>query len=173
MKPLPPVSTIEYHLTYSIITGEFYNNHNKNGRGGGLHSVAGSVHKQSGRRTIKIDGVPYLASRLAWKVVYGVDPQHEIDHIDNDRDNNSIINLRDVPHTINQLNRIDTKRNGGEFHYQRRARLQRERYNRGDNFYSRMTQEQKDEYNAKCKERRRRRRLKTLHEANKDKDLSM
>ncbi len=37
--------------------------------------------------------------------VYGTDPQYEIDHIDNDRLNNSIINLRDVSHDVNQLNR--------------------------------------------------------------------
>ena len=164
-KPLPPVDVIEYHYTYSIITGDFYNNHNKSGRGGGLHSVAGSVGK-SGRRIIKIDGVKYYASRLAWKVVYGVDPQHEIDHIDNDRDHNAINNLRDVTHDVNQLNRVDTKRNGGEFYYQRSARLQRERYNSGDNFYTRMTQEEKDEYNRKRTERRRQRRF-----ANNDKDL--
>lgn len=162
-KPLPPVDVILHHLTYSIITGEFYNNINKSGRGGSINSVAGNVNNQ-GRRIIKIDGVKYQASRLAWKVVWGVDPEHEIDHIDNDRDNNSILNLRDVPHTINQLNRADTKRNGGEFYYQRSARLRRERYNTGDNFYSRMTQEEKDEYNRKCKVRRQRR-------ATTDKDM--
>ena len=110
------MSTIEYHLTYSIITGEFYNNHNKCGRGGGVNDVAGSVYN-NGRRMIKIDGVVYQASRLAWKVVYGVDPEHDIDHIDNDRDNNAIHNLRDVTHDINQLNRMDTKRNGGQKYY--------------------------------------------------------
>lgn len=114
--PLPPVDVILRHYTYSIITGEFYNNINKSGRGGSINSVAGTINLYN-RRIIKIDGVRYYASRLAWKVVYGTDPQYEIDHIDNDRLNNSIINLRDVSHDVNQLNRIDTKRNGGQKHY--------------------------------------------------------
>ena len=149
LKSLPPVDTILYHYTYSLVTGEFYNNHNKAGRGGGVNDIAGNVSKD-GRRRIKIDGVKYYASRLAWKVIYGVDPIHEIDHWDNNRDNNSIHNLRDVTHDVNQLNRRDTKENGGEFYKDRRNRILRERYNSGDNFYSRMTQEEKDEYNRKC-----------------------
>ena len=156
-KPLPPVDVIEHHLTYSIITGEFYNNHNKCGRGGGVNDVAGSVYN-TGRRMIKIDGVPYQASRLAWKVVYGVDPTHEIDHIDNDRDNNSIINLRDVPHSVNQLNRIDTKRNGGVWEGSER---QKQRNNeRSKKLYANMSREQKDKNNARARELRRQRRLK-------------
>ena len=156
-KPLPPVDVILHHYTYSIITGEFYNNINKGGRGGGINSVAGTVHYRNGRRSIKIDGVMYQASRLAWKVVWGVDPEHEIDHIDNDRDNNSILNLRDVPHHVNQLNRADTKRNGGLWHGSERMRQRNNE--RSKIFYANLTREEKDEMNRKARERTRQRRL--------------
>ncbi|ECH9128545.1 HNH endonuclease [Salmonella enterica subsp. enterica] len=45
----------------------------------------------------------YLAHRLAWFFCYGVWPK-EIDHIDNNKLNNSIGNLREVTHQLNQLN---------------------------------------------------------------------
>ena len=114
-KPLPRVSTIEHHYTYSIITGEFYyNTPFSGGKRGELNDIAGSVSRR-GRRYIGIKGKVYQASRLAWKVVYGTDPVHVIDHIDNDPLNNSIINLRDVTQHMNSLNRVDTKKNGGVY----------------------------------------------------------
>jgi len=41
-----------------------------------------------------IDGVFYLAHRLAWLFTYGVWPVMDIDHIDRDPVNNRIANLR-------------------------------------------------------------------------------
>lgn len=42
--------------------------------------------------------------RLAWLWVHGVWPTHMIDHIDGNRTNNAIANLRDVPLSINRQN---------------------------------------------------------------------
>lgn len=67
-------------------------------------SAAGSPHGR-GYIAIRLDGRTYLAHRLAWFWVYGEWPALEIDHIDGDRTNNAIANLRDVPRCINSQNK--------------------------------------------------------------------
>ncbi len=64
---------------------------------------AGSTHG-SGYTQINVDGQNYLAHRLAWLYVHGEWPKHVIDHINGDRKDNRIENLRDVPHPINAQN---------------------------------------------------------------------
>jgi len=56
-------------------------------------SIAGSLTDE-GYIRLSVFGKAYLAHRLAWFYVYGNWPLHEIDHIDNNRTNNSINNLR-------------------------------------------------------------------------------
>lgn len=67
-------------------------------------AVAGSMHAH-GYRVISIDGVGYKAHRLAWLYIYGAFPVGVIDHINGDRADNRIANLRDVDHQINAENR--------------------------------------------------------------------
>ena len=55
-----------------------------------------------GRVTFK--GKRVYLHRLAWLLHYGEWPQNQVDHIDGDRTNNSITNLRDVDHTANAQN---------------------------------------------------------------------
>jgi hypothetical protein len=57
-----------------------------------------------GRWLIRIDGNNYFRSRLVWLHVHGVWPDAEIDHIDGDRLNDRLENLRDVSRTVNQQN---------------------------------------------------------------------
>jgi len=45
------------------------------------------------------------AHRLAWFYVHGTWPVKEIDHINQDKKDNRISNLRDVTRSVNQLNR--------------------------------------------------------------------
>lgn len=54
---------------------------------------------------IRIDGKIYSAHRMAWLYHYGYTPRMEIDHIDHDRENNRIDNLRVVTRQENQRNR--------------------------------------------------------------------
>lgn len=54
--------------------------------------------------TVFYKGHGYKAHRLAWLLHYGVWPKHEIDHINGNRADNRISNLRDVPHHVNQMN---------------------------------------------------------------------
>ncbi len=57
-----------------------------------------------GYTRIKIDYKNYRASRLAWLYMNGREPEGQIDHIDGDRSNDSISNLRDVDQTTNGQN---------------------------------------------------------------------
>lgn len=54
---------------------------------------------------IKADGKKYLAHRLAWLWTHGAWPTNEIDHINGERDDNRIENLRSVTKKQNCENR--------------------------------------------------------------------
>jgi len=47
---------------------------------------------------------PHRAHRVAWAIYHGAWPQGEIDHINGDRSDNRIENLRDVPKLVNSMN---------------------------------------------------------------------
>ena len=53
---------------------------------------------------LKIKGKQYKAHRIAWFLYYGTFPKQNIDHINNIRNDNRIINLRDVPQSENNKN---------------------------------------------------------------------
>jgi hypothetical protein len=58
----------------------------------------------NGYRSGTILGVAREAHRIAWAIHYGFWPKHYIDHINGDRSDNRISNLRDVPQRINLSN---------------------------------------------------------------------
>lgn len=66
--------------------------------------VAGHT-RPDGYKTICIDGKNYLSHRLAWLYFYGIWPIDQIDHIDGNRGNNKIINLREASSSQNCENR--------------------------------------------------------------------
>ena len=57
-----------------------------------------------GHRYIRIEGHTFMAHRLAWLIVHGEPVPIEIDHIDRDRANNRITNLRAATHSQNGFN---------------------------------------------------------------------
>lgn len=69
-------------------------------------AVAGTMDKK-GYIAVKFDGRRYYAARLAWIIFHGedIDPSMVLDHIDRQRDNNRINNLRMVTHSENAFNR--------------------------------------------------------------------
>ena len=66
-------------------------------------SVAG--YPQEGYIGVSIDGVGFRAHRLAWLYVNGAFPEHQIDHINQNKSDNRICNLRHVNHANNMLNK--------------------------------------------------------------------
>jgi len=65
--------------------------------------ISGSLGSK-GYLRIRIDYKEYLAHRLAWFYVNGHWPEHEIDHINHNRSDNRINNLREVTHRENCKN---------------------------------------------------------------------
>jgi hypothetical protein len=75
-----------------------------------IGSTAGNVNS-NGYAVVGLKGVKYRQHRLAWLHVHGQWPQHTIDHIDGNRTNNQINNLRMVPQSINMQNRRTASKN--------------------------------------------------------------
>lgn len=65
---------------------------------------AGWVHK-SGYVYVGLNGRSFKAHRLAWMYVYGKDPQGLLDHIDRNKANNRIHNLRVVSDSQSNQNK--------------------------------------------------------------------
>lgn len=53
----------------------------------------------------------YLVHRVVWLWHNGTWPNDQIDHIDNDKTNNAVSNLRDVSQVVNQKNRGRPQKN--------------------------------------------------------------
>ena len=66
-------------------------------------SSAGTDHG-NGYRVIAIDRCTHYAHHLAWLFIYGEYPNQEMDHIDGNRANNKISNLRHGTHAQNMQN---------------------------------------------------------------------
>ncbi len=82
-------------LDYDPETGLF----TRNGKLAGTHDRFSTGYIQ-----IQIDGKIYYAHRLAWYYCHGVWPTGVIDHIDGNKINNSLKNLRDCCQSTNGLN---------------------------------------------------------------------
>ena len=54
-----------------------------------------TIRLNTGYMASTIDSVPFLAHRIIWKMVHGVDPEH-IDHINGLRNDNRLVNLRET-----------------------------------------------------------------------------
>jgi hypothetical protein len=72
--------------------------------------VAGYINPK-GYRVIFVCKKLYKASRLAWLYVHGTFPKYELDHIDRDRNNDALTNLRETTPSENACNRVFTHGN--------------------------------------------------------------
>lgn len=72
--------------------------------------VAGGID-QSGYWKLTIDGRHYRSHRLAWLYVHGVHPAEHIDHLNGERADNRLANLRAVSSAVNSQNLRAAKSN--------------------------------------------------------------
>ena len=86
---------------------------------------AGNLNKVLGYVMVYADGKNYLCHRLAWLYVHGEIPGDEIDHIDGNRANNVLSNLRPATRKQNAANskmRVDNKTGlKGVFYHRNRS----------------------------------------------------
>ena len=90
-------------LSYDSITGHFYWLKGSN-KGKIAGCICGSLPNQ-GYWEITVNKKRYRAHRLAWLYTYGVFPDKVLDHIDHNRTNNAISNLREADVHINSKNK--------------------------------------------------------------------
>lgn len=98
----PTLEQFKEYLKYDPDTGAFTWIKRK---GNTLPGTVVSHVCQDGYIRLGFNRKSYYGHRLAWLFYYGTWPKNFIDHIDRNKLNNRISNLRDVPHCINVLNR--------------------------------------------------------------------
>lgn len=100
--------SVEKLLRYDPGTGEFFWRVSSSRTKAG--SRAGTVNGH-GYVQIQISSRLYQAHRLAWLLTHGVMPEGQIDHINGDRSDNRLTNLRLATPSLNQCNRGATSNN--------------------------------------------------------------
>ena len=99
---------LKENLSYDEVTGVFTTIHKRGRASAG--STVGTVTKD-GYLQISIFGMKEYAHRLAWLSVYGKYPDNQIDHVNGNKLDNRICNLRDVSVFENAKNRPKDKHN--------------------------------------------------------------
>ena len=101
LRPMPPIEDLYDYYDYNPDTGIITRR--------GKHRPLGYIHRPTGYRLINYsrNGVKihFYAQRLAYTFYTGTDPYPLlIDHINRDKDDNRIINLRTATHKENSAN---------------------------------------------------------------------
>lgn len=88
---------LDYNPATGVFTRKITTNRLKAGQ------EAGSLNS-SGYHHIMVDKVLYKSHRLAWLHTFGLWPKHKLDHINRNRADNRIENLREAPGSVNNHN---------------------------------------------------------------------
>ena len=107
-RDLPSVDYLRQRLRYDAATGTLYWNAHPalpkkwNGRYAGREAF--TAVRNTGYKHGRVDGQAYQAHRVVWAMHHGVWPEGLIDHINQDKTDNRIENLRVVDARENQRN---------------------------------------------------------------------
>jgi hypothetical protein len=101
IKSLPDAEDLRAYFRYDPSTGTI----------SGPRGTCGYINSR-GYVVVKYKSRPYLAHRVIWKIVHGVDPLI-IDHINENRSDNRIVNLRNCRHRDNLAYAATPKRKDG------------------------------------------------------------
>lgn len=106
-KQLPPQSYLKQIFEYCPKTGQLFWCVSRKGV-----SVGRAIKSMTneGYCRVRVDGTVYYLHRIIWKLVHGTEPK-QIDHINGDRSDNRIENLRSISHSHNAKNQKKHKRN--------------------------------------------------------------
>jgi hypothetical protein len=96
-------------LHYDPITGVFTYKVKRSSRA--LKGAIAGAKDRRGYLSIKIDYVAYYAHRLAWFYIHGEWPKDQLDHVDGDKTNNALHNLREATAAQNTHNRPTPRNN--------------------------------------------------------------
>lgn len=104
MAALPSIEELRETFAYCADTGVLRWKRNVSNVKAG--DEAGFAQDVGQRQCLAIgfNGRQFKVHRVIWAIVHGEWPRYSIDHIDGNKLNNRISNLRDVPHEINLRN---------------------------------------------------------------------
>jgi hypothetical protein len=103
-KPLPPLAYLHELLHYNPETGVLSWRISRGGVAKAGRQISTTLR---GYVLVSINDEAYKAHRICYYMGTGIDPgQHEIDHIDRDRSNNRLANLRLATRSLNSCNRV-------------------------------------------------------------------
>lgn len=100
MKQYPPVEVLRQLFTVDESTGAIFRK--SNGKR--------ADHPSKDYRRVFINRVAYAAHRIVWAMNTGSYPEVEIDHINRDKNDNRIANLRSATKSENAANRVMPRR---------------------------------------------------------------
>lgn len=106
-RPLPHLDSLRETFSYGAYTGDITSRVTRTSRKKGecADCIVGRY------KMVYINGGHYYSHRVAWALFFGMEPGGFIDHIDGDRLNNRISNLRVTTHPMNMCNRPAPKHN--------------------------------------------------------------